>query len=30
MSTDAFQHVLDALLLCSGLSMLWAALGASG
>jgi uncharacterized protein len=26
MSTSAFQHVLDALLLCSGLSLLWAAL----
>jgi uncharacterized membrane protein YfcA len=26
MSASAFQHVLDALLLCSGLSMLWAAL----
>ncbi len=25
MSTGLFQHVLDALLLCSGLSMLWAA-----
>jgi uncharacterized membrane protein YfcA len=26
MSVSAFQHVLDALLLCSGLSLLWAAL----
>jgi uncharacterized membrane protein YfcA len=26
MSTAAFQHVLDALLLCSGLALLWAAL----
>jgi hypothetical protein len=26
MSAGAFQHVLDALLLCSGLALLWAAL----
>src|SRR6185437_16033583 len=26
MSIGAFQHILDALLLCSGLSLLWAAL----
>ena len=26
MSTNGFQHILDALLLCSGLSLLWVAL----
>lgn len=25
MSNQAFQHLLDALLLCSGISLLWAA-----
>jgi uncharacterized membrane protein YfcA len=28
MSAAAFQHVLDALLLCSGLALLWAAVSA--
>jgi hypothetical protein len=27
MSIGRFQHVLDGLLLCSGLAMLWAAAG---